>query len=252
MAGRPAAPGGHDDRPQFISQVDISWRYKVRAPNGSDEWIDTGDTDDLTYYLVWDEPFCEANILTNATIAQSCEYAEGQNSLDSIRNAIMNGIAHDYTWTGNCHYLSSNFVRMVLVQGINASLHKWSRNAELEEGNNGDLVASPNVMNSMIYMKTISIKPIGHFFNSMYVWIFHQWAESGGKQYDPSTNFVFNGTWGEYEDYLLSEYYRYYDVNLVDWETNRQGQYHGCEVNVKHIVGYVSHWNNILMGWLPR
>ncbi len=36
--------------------VDISWRYKVRAPNGSDEWIDTGDTDNLRYYLVWAQP----------------------------------------------------------------------------------------------------------------------------------------------------------------------------------------------------
>ncbi len=231
--------------------VDISWRYKVRAPNGSDEWIDTGDTDNLRYYLVWAKPTCNITILTDTTIAQSCEYAEGKNSIAQINQAIMDGIENDYVWNGNCHFLSSNFVRMVLAQGIEAILHKWATNAELIYYD-GNYIASPNVANSMIAQHTIPIRPIGNYSSSVHTWGFHQWAESNGKQYDPSTNYLFEGTWGGYEDYLFSEYLRYYGPNTVFWEDNQIGQSEGCEANGIHTVGTDNNWNGILQNWLSR
>ena len=57
--------------------VDISWRYKVRAPNGSDEWIDTGDTDNLRYYLVLAKPQAPQERPWNRVLEMAVDWTEG-------------------------------------------------------------------------------------------------------------------------------------------------------------------------------
>ena len=40
----------------YDHNTDISWRYQVKSPQGTDEWIDTGDSDNLVYYIILDQP----------------------------------------------------------------------------------------------------------------------------------------------------------------------------------------------------
>ena len=62
--------------------VDISWRYKVRAPNGSDEWIDTGDTDNLRYYLVLAKPQAPQERPWNRVLEMAVDWTEGDESVE--------------------------------------------------------------------------------------------------------------------------------------------------------------------------
>ena len=82
--------------------VDISWRYKVRSPNGSNEWIDTGDTDNLRYYLVWARPQFPQESPWNRVLEMAVDWAEGDESaeeaLGHVTEEIYNsGFVYDVT-----------------------------------------------------------------------------------------------------------------------------------------------------------
>jgi hypothetical protein len=36
--------------------VDIGWEYKIPSPAGTNDWVGAGSSEDLKYYIVWDEP----------------------------------------------------------------------------------------------------------------------------------------------------------------------------------------------------
>jgi hypothetical protein len=223
--------------------VDMQWRYQVKSPNGTDDWISTGDVNNIRYYLVWDDPKGASSIFVNEVIAQACDYAEGDTSTDSARSSLMDEMAGDYEWDMDCNLISSAFVRQCLCLGINASLHRWASNASRFGGTVGD----------MCYQRTNTIDPIGSVWGSEEIdWSWHQWAESDGKQYDPSANAIFNGTWGEYEDDLFKEYKRCVTVspNTYSWDANQTDQNNGCESRGIHTTGDTSNWNSILTPWL--
>jgi len=68
--------------------VDMQWRYQVKSPNGTDEWISTGNSDNLRYYLVWDDPTAPQTKPWNGVLEKAVAWAEGKDSLVDAVTAI--------------------------------------------------------------------------------------------------------------------------------------------------------------------
>lgn len=212
-----------------------------------DEYI-TGEDygrDTMTLGTSWPSPGgaggqvdSEANTPTNINydhhVGISWRYeVEAPNGTDDL----MDEIASRYTWDMNCHEISSDFVRLCWCLGINASLHKWASNADKNGGTTGD----------MCYQETKEIDPVGSTWGSGQIkWSWHQWAESGGKQYDPSANATFTGTWGGYEDDVFANYKRCTATGppaTHTWDANAAGQTSGCEPRGLHTNPSASDWS---------
>lgn len=68
--------------------VDIQWRYRVKAPAGTGEWISTGDSSNLRYYLVWDDSQRPAAEFKDSRIAYLVGLAEGEDSPSGIADEL--------------------------------------------------------------------------------------------------------------------------------------------------------------------
>jgi len=134
--------------------------------------------------------------------------------------------------------LASNFVHMCHCLGIDAKCHKWSWPGLVAVGN-------------MLAQRTRSFDPAGGKHGSeTYDFSFHQWAESDGKQYDPTSNETHDGTWGSYEDWLYTNYLKCTVVGPpleAVWDANSPGQSSGCEPTGVHTDNAT-----ILLDWLLR
>ena len=181
-------------------------------------WI--GDTGDHEYYTLLAAPQAPMSVPWTDVLDYSCDWASGTTTSSSACTAILsNGFSAHYTWGegGNCHRLSSDFVRLVTCIGISASQHRWSSKNQ----NVGD----------MSYQRTKSIDPVGPTYGQgAQQWYFHQWSEAASSQRDPSTATSKSGSWGGYEDDLFTHYerkiasYPYYER-----VSNQSGQSSGCE-----------------------
>ena len=213
--------------------VDMQWRYQVKSPAGTDDWISTGDSDELRYYLIWDDPKGAASDFEHCVLECACAWAEGEDSVDGARTELIDYIYGHYTWDYNCHQLASNFVRVCWCLGIDALLHRWASNAS--EG--------ACAVDDMVYQRTREFTPAGGA-NDTYDWSWHQWAASGGNQYDPSSGETYASTWGGYEDWLFTHYKRCTgtDPYTYNWDANAAGQTSGCEANGIHSMPSPEDW----------
>jgi len=204
--------------------VEMEWRYKVETPNGTDEWIAVRDLTGLTYYLILDDPKGDSKYHKNEIIKYACSEAEDEDTAPGACEEVKDAIYGDYDWHGNCHELASNFVHMCHCLGIDAKCHRWSKSA-------------PVAVGSMFAQRTRSFDPAGPTHgNQIWEFNFHQWAESGGKQYDPTSDVTHDSTWDSYEDWLYTDYLRITNVEPLEgiWDANSPGQSSGCEPTGVH------------------
>jgi len=75
--------------------VDMQWRYQVKSPNGTDEWISTGDVNNLRYYLIWDDPTAPQTKPWNGVLEKAVDWAEGKSSAADAVDAVMKAIYSD-------------------------------------------------------------------------------------------------------------------------------------------------------------
>jgi hypothetical protein len=59
----------------YDHDTDISWRYQVKSPEGTDEWIDTGDSEDHVYYIILDQPQAPQAEPWVEVLEKSCDWA---------------------------------------------------------------------------------------------------------------------------------------------------------------------------------
>ena len=176
-----------------ISTGSIGWYYRV--PSGTNEWIDMGDTGTHKIYVVFATPVQPEDA---AVFELSCQYTgrgDGSDGED-ICDDILLGMGGDYTYNGFlCHRLSSNFVRLVGVQGVSATQHSWCVEpaGQFEDGD-------------IIKMKSISFVPLGKEDPEVFEWSLHQWADYGGYQWDIAGDTKHSGTWMDYEDTIIADY----------------------------------------------
>jgi hypothetical protein len=211
---------------EYEANLSTSWRYQVEAPAGTDTWIDTGDTD-IPYYLILDDPQGAASDFVYEVLHQAVDWASGETSAAAARSEVNEEIYDSYEWDYDCHYLSSDFVRACWCLGVPASLHRWSRNAPVDYC----------IVDDMVFQRTKAFAPAGGS-SSVWEWWWHQWAESGAKQFDPSSGAEFSGGWGGYEDDLFTHYRRCTATPppsyTYNWDANQSGQSSGCEARGIH------------------
>jgi hypothetical protein len=233
----------------------IEWTFKVM--NSSGDWvaaytedgqahsqgthhleIHPGDRDYGLFVTYDTHKFANAADFIKDTLAYACEYARGENSPDPMRQALMdNGFpasgssTYQYLDGGNCHILASAYARMCQSLGIVASLRRWSA------------ATDDTVVGNCVRMYPKEFDPAGSMtwagFQSSFPtgWGWHQWVESGGKQYDPSAGRVLTGNWGAYEDECFSNdpgnpnhnYYKIVDPPpTAVWVAGESGREQGC------------------------
>jgi hypothetical protein len=233
---------------------EMHWTFKVK--NSSGNWVtayeeQTGYSQKTihkqtaggkTYglYITYaSEKFSNNSEFRKLPLDYACTWTAGQNAPDDIRSDLMtNGFVAHYAWNYQCHLLASDFVRMCKSLGIQGSLHNWASNASPppRPANAGD----------MCYQRTVAFDPVGGINGyGQYEWSWHQWAESGGDQYDPSANAIHAGGWGGYEDAAFSDYYRCVTgppTPTYAWEANQPGQSQGCESRGIHSKPAMEPW----------
>lgn len=153
------------------------------------------------------------------------EWANGETDVENLCIAILNnGFNEHYTYSYNCHELSSDFCRLLRSIGINTIQHKWAAilPSNIDEGD-------------MASMVTRVFAPVGYDFCELdersYTFEWHQWSEADSHQFDPSRNYYQEGDWGSYEDYFFTHYWQYdlYEENNHKKVVNKSGQSIGCE-----------------------
>lgn len=178
-----------------------------------------GSTGGHKIFRVLDTPNSPEATPQEEILEYACDWADGANTVDATCDDIVGAFSGHYDWDYDCHLLSSDFTRLVSSLGISASLHKWAR-----KGSTGSL-------GDMVGQKTKAIDPVGSYGSQQYLFSFHQWAETGSQQRDPTTASSYSGTWGDYEDYLYTQYEEVTDTSpyTTTWVNNQNGQSSGCE-----------------------
>ena len=226
--------------PGTVGKNTFTWKWEATAlPVGSPycpvtcTYVNTQHT----FYTLFAIPLAPMTEPWTQVLDYACVWASGDNDANTICNDILdNGFYEHYTWNGNCHNLSSDFVRLVLSLGINATMHKWAS------------ISSYIEVGDMIYQRTKSIDPVGSTWGQGIIeWYWHQWAEAESIQRDPSTGTNIQGDWGVYEDDLFT-HYLVKGSSTSWWTLNQNGQASGCEASSHRIYNSYP-TNNILYDW---
>ena len=232
--------------PNAVGKYDFVWEWKIITyPVNSPYCTSTyTKTTEHTCYVIYDTPKEPELTPRNEILNYACEWASGKNIEDDICNDILNnGFKNNYIYGGgwDCSNLSSDFVRLVSSIGLNAYLHKWASKSD-------------SVNYHMFRMTTKLRTPLNTLYPSFYpdnlTWGYHQWAEAGGYQFDPSldSDNSIQGDWGDYEDYLFAGYTYIYNENAM-YQPNYSGQSEGCEApNNRTYTGYPN-TSSILQEW---
>jgi hypothetical protein len=133
---------------------------------------------------------------------------------------LNNGFKNHYDWNMDCHMLASDFVRLIGMQGVPGSLHRWKS------------LGSWGALNDMAYQRTKAVDPVGPAWNYGQIdWSWHQWAEAEGKQRDAAAGVSLSGNWGAYEDDLFAQYKNTIATSphAYQWIASQPGQSIGCE-----------------------
>ena len=214
-------------------EVDIAWQYKV--PTGTNNMVDADHTSNLDYYLIWNDQKAGTEFKFDL-LRWACMAAEDTAGEDNIREDLNEEIYAQYVYetSGNCHQLASNFIWSSKVLGIDADAVMWT--IPWSNNNVGDMIAmepEPFIGAGGTDIPG-DVKPPPNPSNPVpmnrYCWSYHQWAQSGSKQYDPSAGKILNGGKEAYEDISMKDYA--FKQNLVEnaWVgTNHPGQSVGCE-----------------------
>ena len=209
--------------PTSVKKGTVTWQWKFK-PVGSEQNITSSGPH--TIYVVLASPKSPELEPRKTILDYACNWASGQSSHSGVCTAILNnGFDAHYMWRWDCHWLSSDFVRLVASLGIGASMHCWS--------------STYHYVGNMTYQRTKWIDPVGPGdpnYNppvpdkGEIEWAWHQWAQASGSQRDPSTATSKSGSWGVYEDYLFKEYETLTPSYQYEWVPNEPGQPEGsCE-----------------------
>ncbi len=179
-----------------------------------------------TYYTLLDVPEPPQAEPRIDILDYACDWAAGSSTeYDACANILSNGFNQHYTYTYNCHRLSSNFVHLVSSLGITAYMHQWAVSEGLGYGD-------------MVRQITNVFDWVGPTHGSKsFTWAGHQWAEAASYQWDPSANNSVEGNWGAYEDYLISQYDRWIGTG-TERVDNQSGQTEGCEAAEHRVYNY--------------
>jgi hypothetical protein len=233
----PSAAFTHDGGP-IISKVkkatyDTEWKYKV--PSGSDTYITMNTQASCIAYIVLDTPHVyggAGNEEAKQVFDYSCVWADNVTAAqgkEEVCNKIKDGIAANYNYGGTCLKEASNFARLVGVQGVTATVHRW------------DIAATP-VAGNIDRMQTRTITLIGTPYNgypagaNRITWTnYHAWATAEGNNWDCSANTKHAGGWTDYEDWVFNnggtDDYRVKGTPNT-WIANPAGQ--GTETGAAH------------------
>lgn len=174
---------------------DETWYY--RCPDGSDTWIALATIADRVMYVTRAAPVrAEPEVVFEYSV-NYCAGLDGTNSDEDAGDEVLDGIAGDYTYAGTCAIDSSNFVRLIGIQGVSGTLHRWATN---HPG------AIP--VGDINAMQTRPITLIGNdpgWPDGRTIWVnYHQWATAESYNWDASSSTKHAGGWGDYEDWLFN------------------------------------------------
>jgi hypothetical protein len=234
----------------------IEWTFKVK--NSSGQWVASyalpAGYSQITahcetpgnyglYSVYTHHKFNTEEEFVKEVLDYAATWASGANTPDAIRSNIMAGgfqvgssSPYHYTDWGNCLYLSSDYTRMSMSVGLDASVRRWN------------IVSNyPYTVGDARRMCPGECNPVGPMdwagFNTAFPegWGFHAWVESGSNQYDASVAEIHSGSWGSYEDACFSSppadrNYRvvetvdgYGYILTEDWVAGQAGREQGCE-----------------------
>jgi len=221
------------------------WKYKVT--NGTNQWIETTLQSDCRLYAVLDTPQSPEAPPHEEILEYACNWASGWIYKEEACDAVVCSFANHYNWNGTCYQLASDFVRLVASLGVIASENRWSSRGQAYYSS--DTLA----VGDMYVQRTRSIDPVGSGTESGIIeWLYHEWAQAEGNQYDPSTGTHYdNATWGDYEDWLYTDYWEISSISppyiYGGWVAEQAGQGLGCEASShRH---YESSPAEVLQNW---
>ncbi len=210
----------------YDRDVDIDFKYGITSADNSIKEID------LYFYIVWDENKCvKPEHFKDAVISEATEYCNAVTSEDGIAPVINFNIYNDYTYDYNCDQLSSNLAHCCRVLGVNAKVIRWNT-CEAAAGHT-------TAINCTVLMQSVWFSPAGGIFR-YYDWKWHQWAISGGKQYDPGADAI--GTHSNdigYEDDSIDAYKvikTLTPTKTYEWIDNVAGQ---TTAHESHMTSYL-------------
>lgn len=255
-----------DNVPEKVTEYEdfeMHWTFKVKNSSGS--WItayeeETGYSQKTVHketaggktyglYLTYDvHQFDDDADFKKLILDYACNWADGKNTPNDIRNDIISNGFGTYVYDYNCHILSASFVRACLTVGLEAKQHVWTRPQSWLAGMGAlaELYDGPNATWSDDDTYLMKSYPIG---GTAYEWTFHAWAESDSVIYDPSAEAAggdgtpSSGSWGAYEDDCFDDYRYITDASatpmaLSGWVDNPAGHSSGFNDEGDHVFHY--------------
>lgn len=205
----------------------VTWTWKY----GSGHTI--GQTGPHDIYTLYSSPLSPEGDPRTHILGYACEFADGDATASAASLSIIDGMADHWEYAGNCHLLSSDFVRLMHSIGASAALRRWSA-YQISQG---------ATMGQMTSQHTQSVDPVGDHADwptAELEFPWHQWAEVASGTRDPSFAYTITGKWGAYEDTLYVEYEKCSQAvcNPISHpettQVNYAGQDTGCEIYPKN------------------
>ena len=190
---------------------DTSWEYMV--PTGSLRYIRMTNQTGNVAYVVFDTPHVYGGAgheEKQEVFELSCAWANGVTQTQGkveVCQKILDGMASPttstpsgYQYNGTCQTDASNFARLVGVQGVAATLHRWATANDW---------ASSQLPGDINWMKTRAgtslINPVSGWPLDRVAWgNYHCWATAESNNWDASSHTKHPGGLGDYEDWLFN------------------------------------------------
>ncbi len=147
-------------------------------------------------YLTFDTPERVEEKDAFETSTNYCTGLGDANDNEDVCDEVLSGYAGEYVYDGTCAWDSSNFVRLIGVQGVAGTLHRWALDSTPV---NGDLITMKTRWISLINADQTDW-PDGRTEWTNY----HQWATAESFNWDASSDTKRATTWGDYEDWVFN------------------------------------------------
>ncbi|NLX57642.1 MAG: hypothetical protein GXY74_00980 [Phycisphaerae bacterium] len=76
----------------YDHNTDISWRYQVKSPQGTDEWVDTGSSNNLVYYIILEQPRAPMTAPWVEVLEMATEWAQQETTQQGAAGKVTEAI----------------------------------------------------------------------------------------------------------------------------------------------------------------
>jgi hypothetical protein len=164
----------------YDHNTDISWRYQVKSPAGTDEWVGTGDSDNLVYYIILGQPQAPMTAPWVEVLELATDWAQDETTEAGVVDTITVSAFSDFNKNydgGRTHSRGTSMNLTDLLADNWADCRDMSATVHVFSGAIGATAVQVRIIDGPLVTKPID--PVGSPGWDAAAWNFHQVTHYG-------------------------------------------------------------------------